>query len=207
MHAVPIVEGHGEVAAVPRLLHRIKDQYARGAPLVVLPPIRAPHSKLMPARSPSAFSTQELQRVVALATAKLRLTLGPGDRGLILFLIDADDACPAEIAAAFPPFDHLLPQITTRLVMPVMEYETWFVASAKSLENYLDLGRDLMIPAAPEAMGCRKKWIEERFRGLRYSPTQDQPAMTAQMDLDVCRAACPSFDKLCRDVVRLLRGE
>lgn len=210
LHVVAIVEGAGEVAAVPRLLHRIAAQYAPGAPLVAPPPIRVPHTKLLPARRPDSkpkFAKTELERNVALATGKLRQAMAPADRGLILFLLDADEFCPAELAARFPTFDHLLPRIATRLVMPVLEYETWFVASARSLEDYLELGPDRSIPAAPETARCRKKWVEERMRGHPYSPTQDQPAMTSRMDLDACRAACPSFDKLCRDLVQLLRGE
>lgn len=43
--------------------------------------------------------------------------------------------------------------------------------------------------------------LRERLTiGTKYSETQDQPRMTAQMDLALCRRRCPSFDKLCREL-------
>lgn len=61
----PIVEGHGEVVAVPGLLRRIWYELVRSEqPLIVLPPIRRPRSQLVQAL--------ELQRAVKLASLKLR---------------------------------------------------------------------------------------------------------------------------------------
>ena len=42
-------------------------------------------------------------------------------------------------------------------------------------------------------------WVADRFKG-HYSETVDQPALTAKMDLDLCRERSPSFDKLCREL-------
>lgn len=47
---------------------------------------------------------------------------------------------------------------------------------------------------------CRKAWIEKRIKAPKYSETVDQPAMTAAMDLKLCRSRSPSFDKLCREL-------
>lgn len=47
---------------------------------------------------------------------------------------------------------------------------------------------------------CRKAWIEKRIKAPKYSETVDQPAMTAAMDLALCRSRSPSFDKLCREL-------
>ncbi len=42
--------------------------------------------------------------------------------------------------------------------------------------------------------------------GATYSPTQDQPALTTVFDLNVARAASPSFDKCHREVDPSSRG-
>jgi hypothetical protein len=49
-----------------------------------------------------------------------------------------------------------------------------------------------------------KGWLNARMpRG--YSPTIDQPALTAVFDLEQARTA-PSFDKLIRELTQLLRS-
>jgi hypothetical protein len=79
-------------------------------------------------------------------------------------------------------------------------YETWFVAAAQSLGESLNLSADTAVPDDPEQQRQGKGWIERYFKGPKYSETQDQPAMTAKMDLVARRAKSPSFDKLCREL-------
>ena len=40
-----------------------------------------------------------------------------------------------------------------------------------------------------------------------YSPTIDQPALTQRFSFEEARQACPSFDKLWRDLERLFQQE
>lgn len=87
------------------------------------------------------------------------------------------------------------------VVLAVREYEAWLVAAASSLRGRSGLPDDLEPPPDPEAIGSPKAWLDRRMRG--YSETTDQPALTAHLDLDLARAA-PSFDKLVREVTRLL---
>jgi len=89
-------------------------------------------------------------------------------------------------------------------VLAVVEYETWFVASASSLQEYLHIEGTEDIPEHPELRNCGKKWIEDRFSGMRYNPRVDQPKLTAKMDLRLCRERSPSFDRLCRELERFV---
>jgi hypothetical protein len=90
-------------------------------------------------------------------------------------------------------------------VIANIEYETWLIAGADSLGNYLDLSQDRKLPHDPEARRLGKAWIQQRFRKkARYSPTADQPAMTSRMDLRLARERSPSFDKLCRELEKRL---
>jgi hypothetical protein len=119
---------------------------------------------------------------------------------MILVLVDADEDLPCELGPG------LLKEALERrsdvdlcCVVANVEYETWFVAAADSLGEYLDL-TETEIPRDPEGQRAGKAWVQKRFRGGKYSETVDQPAMTMRMDLALCRSRSPSFDKLCREL-------
>jgi hypothetical protein len=104
-------------------------------------------------------------------------------------------------------------------VVANLEFETWLVASAESLTDYLDLSGDVTLPIDPEAQRLRSGWIEQRFRGKgwrerpggsrtpKYKKSEHQAGMTAHLNLKLCRDRCPSFDKLCRDLERFRNQE
>ncbi len=74
---VAIVEGHGEIDAVPILLGRIAEAVAPAADVAILPPIRVDRYGVV--------KQGELERAVELAA---RMT---GTDGSNLVLLDADD--------------------------------------------------------------------------------------------------------------------
>ncbi|HMQ14740.1 MAG TPA: DUF4276 family protein [Phycisphaerae bacterium] len=201
LRVAPIVEGHGEVAAVPILLRRIWGELLAGEYLDVLQPVRVPRTKVVRHvdGGPSSVQGPELARAVALASRKIADHSDQAMPALILVLLDANSDCPAKLA---PQFSDLLPSANVACVLARVEYETWFVGAADSLGDYLTLDDDDPAPADPEGQGCGKAWVKKRFR--RYSETVDQPRMTAQMDLKKCRERSPSFDKLCRELQRRL---
>jgi hypothetical protein len=92
-------------------------------------------------------------------------------------------------------------------VLANVEYETWFAAAAESLTKYLDLPAGFTASESPEDARHGKAWVKHYFRGTKYSETQDQPGMTAAMDLALCRRRSPSFDKLCRELEQRLRRQ
>jgi Domain of unknown function (DUF4276) len=190
LRILPIVEGHGEDAAIRILLQRIWTELLGGEYVEVLKPIRGKRFKLV--------QPQELGRMVDLAASKLKS--GPGAPSMILILVDADEDAPCLLGP------HLLRlarehrgDVDISCVLANVEYETWFAAAAPSLTDYLDLA-DTAIPANPEEARLGKAWIQKRFRGPKYSETVDQPSMPSSMDLALCRSKSPSFDKLCREL-------
>lgn len=192
---IPIVEGHGEVAAVPLLIRRICGELFADYEVEVLQPLRQPKSRIV--------SPGNVERFAEIGANKLRAAR-PEGRGLVLVLIDGDGELPCVLGPA------LLNGARTgsgdqdaACVIAHLEFETWFVAAAASLVSELRLAAHEP-PADPEGLRLRKKWIEDRFRGARYSETLDQPRLTARMDLNLCRARSPSFDKLCRKLGRAL---
>lgn len=185
----PVVEGHGEIAAVPILVRRIFSELYAQTNVEVLRPIRVPRTKLI--------KPPDLARAVSLADLKLRNVVA--HRRLVLIVFDADEDSACQLAPML--LDKVQgdrPDVDVALVLAVPEYETWFVAAAQSLTQYLAVP-PLDVPLNPELARAKKGWVQSHFRG-RYTETIEQPALTARMDLRMCRSRAASFDKLCREL-------
>ncbi|MDE2881741.1 MAG: DUF4276 family protein [Acidobacteriota bacterium] len=178
-----IVEGHGEVQAVPVLLRRIARTLAPGIALTIARPIRVRRDRFV--------QEAELERYLNLVVSHA----GPDAR--ILILLDANGDCPAErgpelLARA----RKARPDKRIQVVLAKCEYEAWFLASSKTVV----IGAPEP-PADPEAIRGAKEWIR---RHQRYQPTVDQEPMTARFDMAEARRNAPSFDKMWRAVEALL---
>lgn len=79
-----IVEGDGEVSALPVLLRRLASEWDSAVAINPLPPIRVRRDKFL-------NKDEEFRRQLLLAAAK------SGENGWILIVLDADDDCPAEL--------------------------------------------------------------------------------------------------------------
>ena len=198
LNIAPIVEGDGEVVAIPILLRRLIPHLCADATAEILRPIRQPRDRLV-------YNKDEcLKNSILLAAAKLKQLKFRDRASLIRVLCDADEDCARTLAGRMSSVaSESASQHSVATILAVREYETWFVGAAESLERFLQLTGD--IPENPEQSGSKKRWIEDRFKGTKYSETVDQARMTAAMDLTLCRQRCPSFAKLCRDLERLMR--
>src|SRR5262249_48307700 len=132
-----IVEGHGEVQAVPILIWRIGATFDPSLWVDVKPPLRISRSKLV--------RGHELERAVEFAARK---TEGQGG---ILILVDSDDDCLAQLG----------PQLLARarktrsnlpisVVLAKREFEAWFLTSAESLRGKRGLPNNLAPHPDPE---------------------------------------------------------
>ncbi|HMO25082.1 MAG TPA: hypothetical protein PKB10_02325, partial [Tepidisphaeraceae bacterium] len=150
---LPIVEGHGDAAAVPVLIHRIwRDLLKLEGTLVVLPPIREKRASFPVA--------DKLRRPLELAASKLAQA-GPG-RKLILVMFDADDDCIRDLSASVRmTCQTYVGHMNFKCVIANPMFETWIVAGAETLQQHLDLS-DGDVPDGVEAERCRKWWIQHR---------------------------------------------
>lgn len=197
LRVAPIVEGHGEYECIRILLERIWRELLKGDYIEVIRPIRQKRGQLV--------QREGFSNAVSLAVAKLNNLPPSNDPSLILALVDADQDCPGQLGPKMLEFareSHSHADVACVVVK--VEYETWFVAAAESLRDFLEVPDDSALTESPEDLGLSKGWIEQRFKGTKYSETQDQPAMTRVMDLSLCRARSLSFDKLCRELERRL---
>ncbi len=188
-----IVEGHGEVDAVPVLLRRIFAELG-ATDVDVLPPWRLPRSSMLNAPS-------ERARVGRAA----RLKAGPG--GLVLMLLDADDDLPCALG---PRLSEVIAQEAAgpaTCVVATREFEAWFLAGVETLSGVRGLPARLEAPPDPERIRDAKGWFTERMApARRYAPPTDQPAFAARFDLVRARERSRSLDKLYRELQRWLEG-
>src|SRR6266478_9694257 len=149
----PIVEGHGEVQAITILLQRVLFDLRSDALLRINPPLRVKAGSFVRDRD-------YFQKYLELATRKARAHEG----GSVLILLDCEDECPAQSG----------PELARRAVavggnVPILvalahrEYETWFLAAARSLRGAGGLPADLDPPAAPESIRDAKGWLSARM--------------------------------------------
>lgn len=180
----PIVEGHGEVAAVPELLRRLAAEMTPASLPQVNPPIRIKAGSFL--RDP-----EYLNRYVALAAGKA----AQGGEGLVLILLDCEDDCPGQLGPRLlEQARRIRPDVPCLVALARREYETWFLAAATSLRGKRGLPKDLEPPEDPETVRDAKRWLGKRMDG-GYDPVVDQAAFTNLFDLRLA-SAVPSFKRL-----------
>lgn len=187
-----IVEGHGEVVALPVLLRRIALERPPYTALDVPRPIRIERDRFLNRR-------EEFERYLRLA----------GDQSdsedLVLVLLDADDDCPARLGPHLVERAvNLLPHRRLAVVLANREFEAWFIAAATSLDGTRGLAIGAADPLVDaESRRDAKGWLNHRMRE-GYGEVIDQPAFATSMNLELAFARCRSFRKLCQELERWL---
>ena len=187
MRVASIVEGHGEVAALPVLFRRLVADWSIAGPVEFPMPIRVKRDRFVQ-------QPKEFDRFVELAASKA------GPEGRVMILLDADDDCPATLGP------HLLEraravhrEIPFSVVLANREFEAWFIAAGASLNP----GTELAVFPDAESVRGAKEWVGTNLLRSPYAETSHQPSLSARMDLQAALTA-PSFEKFCRDLRRLL---
>jgi hypothetical protein len=173
----PVVEGHGEVKALPLLLRRVA--YDLGVyGIEIHPPIRAGRSTLATAAGISSVVEQAAYRV-------------PGHGG-ILVLFDADDDCPVDLVSRLlASARNVRPDKAVAFVVATREFEAWFLAAASSLAGKCGLPEDFAAPADPETKRDAKGWISDAMRrgsGHPYKEVIDQSKLASVFDMKAARS-------------------
>ncbi len=190
-----IVEGHGEVQAVPVLLRRVARNENPQLVIKLESILRVSAASLLRKQG-------ELERNVELAARKL------GGEGAIFILLDCDwdSACPkSDGPELLKRAQAVRPDMTITVVLAYQEYETWFIAAAESLRGRRGLPNDLTAPPNPESIRGAKEWLSERKPlSSPYAEVTDQPALTELFDFSAARST-DSFDKCYREIVQLFK--
>ena len=91
------------------------------------------------------------------------------------------------------------------VVLANKEFEAWFLGAKESLQGLRGIRRDASTPLLPEGIQGAKERLTRNMENRRYLEVDDQPALAESMDLGMVRQRCPSFDKLWRELERLLK--
>jgi hypothetical protein len=182
----PIVEGHGEVQAVPVLLRRLLTE-AQCHSVEVGRPIRRTQAQFR--------NKEEIEKAVKLAL------LQPDCSGVVI-LFDGEDDCPKEVAEKVRAWAQpAAGQVPCDVVVAFREYETWFLSAVESLRGHCGISDAAIAPDNPEARRDAKGALEEFMPERRaYSEAVDQPAMSAVFDMGRAHRGNRSFRKLVKVV-------
>ena len=188
---LPIVEGQGEVNALPILVGRLLRLLGVADDVEVLDPISGTGKN-------DLVKAGGLERYAGLAVSKAPLAR-------VLVLLDADTDCAAELGPALQARLDSVPGIASgRAVVAVREYENWIIGDASALSRDSSFRGTISTPADPEGVTDAKTWLRQhRGSGRAYRPTLHQALVSDLVDLHVVRQRCPSFDKFWREVERL----
>ena len=184
---VPIVEGDGEVEAVPRLLGKMLSGMGR--------------YDLPIARPKNANGRKNLDKPGGLESF-VELSWRERDCGATLILVDADKECPIELAGSYTRRIQAM-GIRFSVAVAKCEYEAWFLASLTSIagrdwQGRTGLPEGLEYPGEVEAIVGVKGWLDRQLpKGHSYQPTQDQAILTAMLDAGLARSRSRSFRRLC----------
>lgn len=185
---VPIVEGQGEVEALPLLIRRIFSEFCPGVYPDINPPSRVKAGSFLQ-------DHDYFNKYVALAAAK-----AAQDDGMVLILLDCEDDCPGTLGPRLlANAQAVRSDIKCAVALAHREYETWFPAAADSLRGCAGLSAQLTPPENPESIRGAKEWLG-RHMPVSYDPIIHQARLTARSDLHQARAN-PSFDRFINKLV------
>jgi hypothetical protein len=188
INVTAIVEGDGEVIALPVLLRRLNEWLTPEVYVDVGYPIRVRRDRFL------LNKDDEFRRYITLAANKC------GDEGWILILFDADDDCPAELGQEIlRRAQCIAPHRKISVVLANREYEAWFIAAAESLQGNRGFIYDPEKVVDPERPRDAKGWIKACMANRSYGETTDQPAFSKLIDLQLAFDRSRSFRKLCSE--------
>lgn len=203
LRVVVIVEGHGEDAAIRKLLERIWYELLGSDDYIEVIPWRGKQGRLL------LPGGEGLRPVVEAAAIKLHATERTDFRRLLLIMIDTEghqENCPRTKAPELVGWarEERSDEATEiACVLPNVMFETWFAAAAESLRGKNDLPADLPKPEDPERDGQGKSWLN-KYLPRKYKETVDQPRFVGHMNLTECCASSRSFRKLVKELQQRL---
>lgn len=177
-----LVEGFGDVQAVPVLLGRMGNQY--GEVVIADRPIRVGGWR-------SLLATGDLPRFLELAASR--------GSDMILIALDLEDDCAVEERSKIQGIVNEWKngrEITVETAFFVREYETLFIQASEGLPNARAISGNVDPESIRDAKGALRNLI-----GRRYRETQDQENFSRNVNLASLYEKPRSYRRLCRAVL------
>ena len=191
---IVIVEGHGEVKAVPGLVRRILHERLSRYDISRLNAKRANGKPDLLKRLENFLTYAVIDNCDG-----------------ILVLLDVEDDCPfQEVATLVDRAAGLSLNVPVAVVYAKSEYETWFIGSlsedtGEEIREHLNIDNSINSPENVEDIRGAKEWLERHMPGNQgYKETVDQEHLTHHVDLDAVHRRSRSFRRLCHAVEELV---
>ena len=191
---VPVVEGAGDVAALPGLLGRILWEMYDRTDIIVA----QGRSGVV-----NANGRQNLER-------NLEKFLGHAQNkpecDAILVLLDADDDCPIDLAQGLLERGKQLGLTSpVEIVCAHRSYESWFLASLDTIKGQRGIGDTAVLSQASEDVSSPKQWLTDQMPpGQAYKETIHQASLSRSIDIVEAHKNSRSFRRLCHALEQLL---
>lgn len=189
---LPIVEGDGDLQAVPVLIRRLLQDVHHRFDIQLLPAQR---------RGEWPRVKREFERFYLSA----RLHNAP-----IFWILDfdCDDCVDVHLEERWlkKRAAELDPQGKIEVAFIVKEFESLFLYDEASTRGaFPELPLSIRFPTQPEAVRDAKGWLSGALpKGRAYKPTTDQARLTSRLDLHLLRHTSPSFQRFEQALLRLI---
>ncbi|MFN0315677.1 MAG: DUF4276 family protein [Burkholderiales bacterium] len=176
---LPIVEGYGDLHAVPLLVRRVLRDHQIHTVQILRPHRRG-----------------DLPKVLSNFENYFRMAIK--ETAAILWVLDFDcQSCDCPKVEADGLYDRaakISPNWPFRVAFMIKEYETLFLTDATSTRLLLNIRDSTSFPGNPETVRDAKGWLSQAMpRGFAYKPTIHQSKLTFKLNLSRLREASPSF--------------
>jgi len=186
---LPIIEGQSEEESVPILLRKFRDKIGAFS-IHISRPFRIKRNNIV--------KEGELERAIE---------YGLRDRtnvGAIFILLDADDDCPVVLANQLRVRCRSITSLPVAVVVANRELEGWFLGGKESLRGIRSIRMDATGPTNPEDIrGAKERLSQNMENGARYIAVDDQPAFATDLDFELTRSRCRSFQKFLTEAQHL----
>ena len=191
---VPVVEGDGDVAALPGLLARI-----------LLENNNRPDVLVAQGKS-GVVKANGRPNLVNKLDKFLQHAQNKPDCDAILVLLDADNDCPVDLGQQLSQrSEQIGTKCPVRIVCARRSYESWFLASLDAVKGKSVIPDTAALSGDAEAVPNPKQWITALLpRGQAYKETTHQAAISSFIDLDLAHKNSRSFRRLCHALEQLL---
>lgn len=185
---IPVVEGDGDVKAVPCLIHAILRNLG--------------DRSLQVGKPKNAHGSANLKRPGGIERLVKYAWTDPKCAG-VLVVMDSDDDCPVTLAKALAERVRVAGCLKpTAIVAAATEYESWFLASCQTLAGFSSdevmlLPRNLSFSGDCDSKRGAKQWIDRQFpKGRCYKETMHQVMFTRSISHELAASRSRSFRRM-----------
>ena len=188
---LPIVEGHGDIQAVPVLIRRILQ-----------------HHNIFDIEVLNPHKRGDLPKIKANFDNCFKMAIK--EKAAIIWIIDFDcatcDCVASESAQLYQRANAIYAGWPFRVAFMVKEFETLFLSEPDATRSILkEIPKATTFPENPETIRGAKEWLSKAMpSGYAYKETVHQVKLSAVVDLDYLRISSASYRHLEKSILSLV---